>query len=135
MKKMFFLVILLSFIASGAIAHSGRTDKCGGHYNRKTGAYHVHDWSKYQACNPQKSEQKNESTSKKVSDDDVKTLIIKESINSYPGSCPCPYNSARNGSRCGKRSAWSRAGGYSPLCYPADVNDDMVRKYRNKHGL
>ena len=38
--------------------------------------------------------------------------MIKESIDGYPGNCPCPYNTARNGSRCGKRSAYNRAGGY-----------------------
>jgi len=51
---------------------------------------------------------------------------------SYPGNCPCPYNRASNGSRCGGRSAYSRAGGYSPLCYDRDVTDDMVRRYRDK---
>lgn len=25
---------------------------------------------------------------------------------SYPGNCACPYNHARNGSRCGGRSAY-----------------------------
>ncbi len=134
MKKVIFLIALL-FIASGAMAHSGRTDKCGGHNNRKTGVYHVHNWAKYRACNPLKVKQKKEHTKKKVSDDEVRELIIKESISSYPGNCPCPYNSARNGSRCGKRSAWSKAGGYTPLCYQSDISDDRVRKYRNKHGL
>ena len=40
----------------------------------------------------------------------IKQKIIKQSIENYPGNCPCPYNSARNGSRCGKRSAYNRAG-------------------------
>ena len=60
----------------------------------------------------------------------IKQKIIKESIDSYPGNCPCPYNTASNGSRCGKRSAYNRAGGYAPLCYPEDVSDRMVREYR-----
>jgi len=46
----------------------------------------------------------------------IKQKIIQQSIESYPGNCPCPYNTARNGSRCGKRSAYNRAGGYAPLC-------------------
>lgn len=33
------------------------------------------------------------------------------------GSCDCPYDYARNGSRCGGRSAYSRPGGRSPVCY------------------
>ena len=48
---------------------------------------------------------------------DARSAIIRQSIASYPGSCPCPYNRDRGGRRCGGRSAWSRAGGYSPLCY------------------
>jgi len=62
----------------------------------------------------------------------VAQLIIEESISSYPGNCPCPYNSARNGSRCGKRSAYNRAGGYSPLCFKEDVSKDMVQEYRER---
>ena len=55
-----------------------------------------------------------------MTDQQVKSRIIQESIASYPGNCPCPYNTARNGSRCGKRSAWSRPGGYSPICFETD---------------
>lgn len=36
--------------ASTALNHSGGTDECGGHYNRSTGIYHVHDWTKYSLC-------------------------------------------------------------------------------------
>lgn len=72
---------------------------------------------------------------KLVTDKEVRQLIIRESISSYPGNCPCPYNSARNGSRCGRRSAYSKAGGYSPLCYSSDVSDRMVDQYRQKHDL
>ncbi len=49
-----------------------------------------------------------------LNDEQVKKAIIQESISNYPGNFPCPYNSARNGSRCGGRSAWSRAGGICP---------------------
>lgn len=37
----------------------------------------------------------------------IRKQIIEESIASYPGRCPCPYNVTRNGSACGGRSAWS----------------------------
>lgn len=67
------------------------------------------------------------------SDAAVKQQIIKQSIASYPGNCPCPYNSASNGSRCGGRSAWSRGGGYSPMCYPKDVSAAQVKAYRASH--
>lgn len=47
--------------------------------------------------------------------------IIAQSIASYPGVCACPYSTASNGSKCGRRSAYSKPGGYDPLCYPEDV--------------
>jgi hypothetical protein len=74
-----------------------------------------------------------EDGSKRLSDAQIKKILIQESIDAYPGNCPCPYNVARNGSSCGRRSAWSQQGGYAPLCYPADVTADMVREYRDTH--
>ncbi|MDQ1231709.1 hypothetical protein [Sphingomonas sp. SORGH_AS_0879] len=68
-----------------------------------------------------------------LSDAQVKQRIIKASISAYPGNCPCPYNSARNGSRCGRRSAWDRAGGYAPMCYASDVTKADVRAWRASH--
>ncbi|MGR3662630.1 MAG: SH3 domain-containing protein [Paracoccaceae bacterium] len=53
----------------------------------------------------------------------ARKIIIRQSIASYSGSCPCPYNRDRGGRRCGKRSAWSRPGGYSPMCYDSDITD------------
>ncbi|MHC6657024.1 hypothetical protein [Aeromonas salmonicida] len=67
-----------------------------------------------------------------MSDEQVKQQIIQESIDSYPGNCPCPYNHVRSGSRCGKRSAWSRAGGYAPICYKEEITDEMVRERRGE---
>src|SRR6185369_3784909 len=61
------------------------------------------------------------------SDAQVRQQMIAESIAAYSGHCPCPYNLASNGSRCGKRSAWSKAGGYAPLCYPVDIADEAVK--------
>lgn len=68
-------------------------------------------------------------------DADVRKVMIEESIRGYKGNCPCPYNRASNGSACGKRSAYSRPGGASPLCYPEDIPDDAVRAYRRSHGM
>ncbi|UHT65511.1 hypothetical protein [Acinetobacter lwoffii] len=62
----------------------------------------------------------------------IKQKIIQQSIENYPGNCPCPYNTASNGSRCGKCSAYNRAGGYAPLCYPEDVSDRMVKEYKGR---
>jgi hypothetical protein len=70
----------------------------------------------------------------KLSDAQVKRDIINESIAQYPGNCPCPYNTARNGSSCGKRSAYSRPGGYAPICYDNDVTQKMIQEWRVMHA-
>jgi len=50
MKKIFIIYLVLLFIfsinLSELLAHSGRLDSSGGHYNRKTGSYHYHRSSK-----------------------------------------------------------------------------------------
>jgi hypothetical protein len=63
-------------------------------------------------------------------DAEIKQEIIKQSIASYRGSCPCPYNVDRAGRTCGRRSAYSRPGGASPICYDRDVTQKMVDDYR-----
>jgi hypothetical protein len=76
-------------------------------------------------------------SAKAPTDAQVRKLIIKESIENYQSSgrpCACPYNSARNGSSCGGRSAYSRPGGAAPLCYPKDVSDEMVADWRRERG-
>ena len=69
-----------------------------------------------------------------LSDAEIKKILIGRSIRSYSGTCPCPYNQARNGSRCGKRSAYSKPGGAEPLCYESDVTDKMVERYRKNNN-
>lgn len=65
-----------------------------------------------------------------LSDAEIAKRIIARSLANYPGSCPCPYNTDRGGRRCGKRSAYSRPGGYAPICYPGDVTRQMILSYR-----
>ena len=65
-------------------------------------------------------------------DAQIRQLLINQSIARYSGSCPCPYNTDRGGRRCGGRSAYSRPGGASPLCYPTDVGDGAVEAYRER---
>jgi len=48
--------------------------------------------------------------------------LINKSIANYPGKCPCPYSIMSNGNKCGKRSAYSKPGGYEPLCYISDIS-------------
>lgn len=59
----------------------------------------------------------------------VKQEIVAQSVAAYPGRCPCPYNVTRNGSSCGARSAWSRKGGYAPICYEDEVTSEMVKRH------
>jgi hypothetical protein len=68
------------------------------------------------------------------SDAAIRRKLIQQSIDSYSGSCPCPYNTMRNGRSCGGRSAYSRPGGEAPLCYPSDVTPAMIRAYRQSNG-
>lgn len=70
-----------------------------------------------------------------VSDAAIKQMMIRDSIASYPSVCACPYSVMRNGRSCGGRSAYSRPGGYAPICYDRDVTPQMVRQYRLDHGL
>jgi len=72
--------------------------------------------------------------SKPKTDAEIKRAIISESIANYRGSCPCPYNTDRAGRKCGARSAYSRPGGASPLCYEKDVTQKMVDDYRKRTG-
>jgi len=69
-----------------------------------------------------------------LSDPEIRQAVIRESLASYPGNCPCPYNVDRRGHACGRRSAYSRPGGYSPICYVTDVTPAMVREYRQRSG-
>jgi hypothetical protein len=79
-------------------------------------------------------ETRGEKTEKtRLSDAQIKDILIKQSIAEYSGSCPCPYSTARNGSHCGRRSAHSRDRGAAPLCFAKDVSIAMVKEYRESH--
>lgn len=56
--------------------------------------------------------------------------IIAHSRAGYPGNCGCPDDTDRRGHRCGGRSAYSRAGGRSVICYPRDVTAEMISRHR-----
>ena len=63
---------------------------------------------------------------------EIRQEIIKQSIASYKGNCPCPYSVDRAGRMCGRRSAYSKPGGASPLCFQKDVTPKMVIDYRKR---
>lgn len=67
------------------------------------------------------------------SDAEIRQRIVRQSIAAYPGPCACPYNTDRAGRSCGRRSAYSRPGGYAPLCYPRDVSQAEVEAWRRAH--
>lgn len=67
-----------------------------------------------------------------VTDSVLIQRIIAESLDSYPSSCACPYSRDRAGRRCGKRSAYSKPGGYSPVCFPSDVTKAMNDAFRSR---
>lgn len=67
-----------------------------------------------------------------ATDAEIRRHLIEQSVSTYSGSCPCPYNIDRAGRQCGRRSAYSRPGGQSPLCYPKDITDEAVRMLRRK---
>lgn len=69
----------------------------------------------------------------RLTDAQVKQAIIQDSLARYPGTCPCPYNTDRRRRTCGRRSAYSRPGGYSPVCYAEQVTEAMIVEYRRAH--
>ncbi|KJZ03252.1 hypothetical protein TW73_08860 [Pseudoalteromonas piscicida] len=76
---------------------------------------------------------KEQAEKNQLTDDQIKSLIIQESISNYSGSCPCPYNLDRAGRKCGKRSAYSKPGGAEPICYPSQISERDVAAFR-KHS-
>jgi hypothetical protein len=68
-----------------------------------------------------------------LTDAAVALLIVAASIATYKATgrpCACPEDMMRNGRRCGANSAWSRLGGYKPLCYPIKITAAMIAAYR-----
>ena len=69
-------------------------------------------------------------------DSETRQQIIDHSVADYLATghpCACPYNTARNGSNRGGRSAYSKRGGASPICYPSDVTDQMISSWKRQH--
>lgn len=65
----------------------------------------------------------------------IAALLVAESRRAYYATghpCACPDDRMRNGRACGGRSAYRRPGGASPLCYPTDVSEAMIKAYRDR---
>ena len=72
-------------------------------------------------------------TKELLTDAAIVAIIIGASIAAYKAMgkpCACPSDTARNGSSCGGRSAWSKPGGFKPLCFVTDINPSMIAGYR-----
>jgi hypothetical protein len=68
----------------------------------------------------------------------IVALIIAASVAAYKAMgkpCACPSDTMRNGRRCGGNSAWSRTGGYKPICFPTDVTAAMISTYRATNAI
>lgn len=67
----------------------------------------------------------------------IAAIIVQASRAQYHAGgrpCACPDDTMRNGRACGGRSAHSRPGGASPLCYPSDVTAAMIESYRQRQA-
>jgi hypothetical protein len=76
---------------------------------------------------------KDTKTKEILTDAAIGALIIAGSIALYKARgrpCACPSDTMRNGQACGGRSAWSKAGGAKPLCFPTDITSEMISAYR-----
>ena len=67
-------------------------------------------------------------------DDEIRKMIVEDSLARYSGDCPCPYSYAWNGRQCADNSAYMKRmpGLY---CYPQDVPPHEVERYRRDRGL
>ena len=65
-----------------------------------------------------------------ATDTEATQKIINNSIAGYNGTCPCPYSINTAGKQCGGTSAYSQGGGASPICYPEQVTQDMIKAWR-----
>lgn len=68
-----------------------------------------------------------------LSDQQIRQILVRQSIVAFAGSCACPYFSNADGSLCGGDSAWSQREAGAPLCYDAEVDTFMIRNYRQTH--
>ena len=63
----------------------------------------------------------------------AKKSMVRLSLNSYSGNCPCPYNTMRNGRPCAGRSAYTKPGGVAPYCYERDISDKAADSWLNSN--
>jgi hypothetical protein len=73
-----------------------------------------------------------------LADAAIIALVIAGSISAYKAMgkpCACPSDRMKNGRVCGGNSAWSRPGGFRPLCFASDVSANMIEVYRRTKAI
>ncbi|MBN9287908.1 MAG: hypothetical protein BGO43_00170 [Gammaproteobacteria bacterium 39-13] len=71
---------------------------------------------------------------KAMTDDEIRQNIIKASLKSFEGECPCPYSRDSKGRECGEDSEYFRSRG-KILCYRQDISIADVNAYRLKYTI
>lgn len=74
-----------------------------------------------------------QTTKEVLTDAAIIALIIAGSIAIYKSTgrpCACPSDTMKNGRTCGGNSAYSRPGGFRPLCFAKDISPAMIAAYR-----
>lgn len=67
-------------------------------------------------------------------DEDIRRLIVEDSLARFSGYCPCPYSYDR-GEQCAEKSVYSRRLDPTLYCYPSDVHWRDVQAYRERMGI
>ena len=66
--------------------------------------------------------------------DKIKEHILNVSVASYSGTCVCPFNKTARNEDCNTRSQYDQAGRTGttrPICYKADITEEMVQSYKS----
>lgn len=121
-----------SFAQGAAITYAGESQ---GNWRKVVAANGQHGWMhkdylSNQTAEPVVARAAPANFARPVDDRALKQRIIKSSLARYSGNCPCPYNRDSAGRRCGARSAYSRPGGASPICYESDITAAMLARWR-----
>jgi hypothetical protein len=68
-------------------------------------------------------------------DEDIRNLVVQDSLARFQGYCPCPYSYDR-GQQCADKSVYSQPSGPPTglYCYPRDVPYWEVVEYRRRVG-
>lgn len=76
------------------------------------------------------------SSTKPLPDGEARDLIIRGNISAFEGECPCPYSEKDTPSRdpCGESSFYNQSPG-SIKCYPGDISDEEVRRFREQYRI